>query len=347
MHYNKLGNSHIEISRICLGTMTWGHQNTEEEAHQQMDYALEQGVTFWDTAEIYSVPTLKETQGNTERFIGSYFKKNTSARLKVVLATKVAGPGIPYIRNGEGFTPQGIQEAVEQSLQRLETDFIDLYQLHWTHRITPRFGVLDFDHSWFTEDDKLAETLGVLGTLKRQGKIREIGLSNEHPWGVMHCLRLHERDSQIPRIQSVQNIYNLVSRVVDIALSEVLAREQVSLLPYSPLAGGLLSGKYQNNQNPEGARFSTWGKDRMKRYINSRTDKAIHKYVALAKKHNMSPVSMALAFVNDRSFVSSNIIGATSMEQLKECIASDGITLSQEILKEIEGIHASDPNPSV
>ncbi len=347
MHYNTLGNTDISVSRICLGTMTWGHQNTEEEAHQQMDYALSQGVNFWDTAEMYPVPPMQETQGRTEQYIGTYFQKNPSVREKIILASKIAGPGMNYLRNAEGFTPTGIVQAVEGSLQRLQTDYIDLYQLHWTQRKTPRFGQLDYHHNWFDDDDKLAETLGSLAQLQQKGLIREVGLSNEHPWGLMHCLRLHEQDSQLPRVQSVQNVYSLVSRITDIALAEVLVREKVSFLPYSPLAGGLLTGKYQGGKNPEGARFSTWGAQRMTRYLNSKADIAINKYVELAKKYNMSPAVMALAFVNGRRFLTSSIIGSTSHEQLVECISSDEAVLSQEILNEIEKIHQSDPNPSV
>ena len=252
------------------------------------------------------------------------------------------------MRNGEGFTPpRNIEKAVEGSLKRLQTDYIDLYQLHWTQRMTPRFGALDYHQNWFKQDDKLAETLGALGKIKSKGLIREIGLSNEHPWGVMHCLRLHERDSQIPRVQSVQNVYNLVSRVADIALAEVLVREKVSLLPYSPLAGGLLTGKYQNGKRPAKARFSTWGQERMSRYINSKTDKAITAYVELARSCPLSPAQMALSFVNDRVFVASNIIGATSMEQLEECIGSEAVALDSETIKAIEKIHSANPNPSV
>lgn len=347
MNYNYLGNTDIKISRICLGTMTWGYQNTQEEAFEQMDYALSQGVNFWDTAELYAVPPSRDTYGKTEVMIGNYFAQNPSKRQEIILATKIAGPGMSYIRKGEGFTPKGIQEAVKESLKRLQTDYIDLYQLHWTQRMTPRFGVLSYNEKWLSQDDKLEETLGELGKLQQQGLIREVGLSNEHPWGVMHCLRLHERDSQIPRVQSVQNVYSLVSRVADIALIEVLIREKVSLLPYSPLAGGLLTGKYQNGQRPKGARFSTWGVDRMERYLNSKTDLAINAYVDLAKQYNLTPTQLALAFVNNRRAVSSNIIGATSMEQLKECIGSDDITLSPEILQKIEDIHQKNPNPSV
>ncbi len=348
MEYRNLGNTSIKVSKICLGSMTWGYQNTEQDAHEQLDYAIDQGINFIDTAEIYAVPPSKETYGLTESYIGSYLKKHPEKRKSLIIATKIAGPGMDYIRGGSGFTPpSSIEKAVADSLKRLQIDYIDLYQLHWTHRMTPRFGTLDYHRNWFSQDDKLAETLGILGKLKAKGLIREVGLSNEHPWGVMHCLILHERDSQIPRIQSVQNVYNLASRIVDIGLSEIFVREQVSLLPYSPLAGGLLSGKYQDGKQPTGARFSTWGVERMSRYINSRADKAVGDYVELARSHNISPVQMALSFVNDRAFVASNIIGATTMDQLKECIASADMSLSQEILQKIETIHSKNPNPAV
>lgn len=348
MEQRKLGTTDITVSKICLGTMTWGYQNTEQDAHEQLDYALDYGINFIDTAEIYAVPPSAETYGLTEKYIGSYFKNNPGKREKIILASKIAGPGMDYIRKGEGFTPpKHIEDAVKGSLKRLQTDYIDLYQLHWTQRMTPRFGTLDYHEKWFEQDDKLEETLLALGKLKQEGLIREVGLSNEHPWGVMHCLRLHEKDSQIPRVQSVQNVYNLVSRVADIALSEVLVREKVSFLPYSPLAGGLLSGKYQGGKTPKGARFSTWGAERMSRYINSKTDVAINNYVELANKYKITPTQMALAFANDRVFVTSDIIGATSMDQLKECIASESVKLSAEILNAIDQIHGRSPNPSV
>lgn len=347
MIYKTLGNTTINVSRLCLGTMTWGYQNTEQEAHEQLDYALSHGINFIDTAEMYAVPPSKDTYGITETYIGSYFKKNPAAREKVILATKIAGPGMNYVRDGEGYTAKNIVQAVEDSLTRLQTDYIDLYQLHWTQRMIPRFGVLNFQESWLNQEDRLQDTLGVLGALIKKGLIREIGLSNENSWGVMHCLRLHERDAQIPRVQSVQNVYSLVSRVADIELIEVLAREQVSLLPYSPLAGGLLTGKYQNEQRPEGSRFSTWGAERMTRYVNSRTDQAISSYFTLAHEHTISLTQLALAFVNNRLVVASNIIGATTMDQLKECIDSDDIVLTQEILQSINRIHQANPNPAV
>ncbi len=347
MKYKQIGTSNLQVSEICLGTMTWGYQNTEKEAFEQLDYAVANGVNFIDTAELYAVPPSRETYGATEQYIGNYFKKHPTKRKDIIVATKIAGPGIKYIRNGEGFTPNGIVKALEDSLSRLQMDYVDIYQLHWSQRMTPRFGIRDYNETWLKKDDALEETLGVLGKLVTEGKIREIGLSNEHSWGVMHCLRLHERDSQIPRIQSVQNVYNLITRSIDSNLSEVFMRENVSLLPYSPLAGGLLSGKYEGGKRPEGARFTTWGNQSMPRYINTQAASAITRYIELAKKHAISPTTMALSFVNKRKYVASNIIGATDMQQLQENIASADVQLSSTLLQEIEKIHGEIPNPSL
>ena len=269
MKYKQIGTSDLQVSEICLGTMTWGYQNTEQEAFEQLDYAFANGINFIDTAELYAVPPSRETYGITEQYIGNYFKKHPEKRKDIIVATKIVGPGINYVRNGEGFTPKGIVKALEDSLSRLQMEYVDLYQLHWTQRITPRFGVRDYHEAWFRKDDGLEEVLGVLGKLVKEGKIREIGLSNEHSWGVMHCLRLHDRDSQIPRVQSVQNVYNLITRSIDSSLSEVFVRENVSLLPYSPLAGGLLSGKYERGNFPKGASFY---------YLGESIYVTIHKY---------------------------------------------------------------------
>ena len=346
MKYKQIGTSDLQVSEICLGTMTWGYQNTEQEAFEQLDYAFANGINFIDTAELYAVPPSRETYGITEQYIGNYFKKHPEKRKDIIVATKIVGPGINYVRNGEGFTPKGIVKALEDSLSRLQMEYVDLYQLHWTQRITPRFGVRDYHEAWFKKDDGLEEVLGVLGKLVKEGKIREIGLSNEHSWGVMHCLRLHDRDSQIPRVQSVQNVYNLITRSIDNSLSEIFVRENVSLLPYSPLAGGLLSGKYERGNFPEGARFTTWGNQSMSRYINTQAANAITRYVELAQKYAISPTTMALSFVNNRAYVASNIIGATTMSQLQENIASADVQLSNTILQDIEKIHTEIPNPS-
>ncbi|WGK70206.1 aldo/keto reductase [Candidatus Haliotispira prima] len=348
MEIRQVGNSDLHVSKICLGTMTWGYQNTETQAHEQMDYALSRGINFWDTAELYAVPPSQDSYGKTEGYIGTWFAK-TGRRKDVILASKVGGPGAQWIRTGrEGFTPEGVRNALEDSLKRLQTDYIDLYQLHWPQRQVPKFGIHDFDPGWSKEDDRIESTLGTLGELIAEGKIRYIGLSNETPWGVMRFLELHRQNpDKYPRIQSVQNAYSLVNRITDIHLSEVLLREQVSLLPYSPLAGGLLSGKYQGGKQPEGARFSTWGANRMSRYLNSATDTAVGAYVALAKEFGISPAILANSFANDRPFVAANIIGATNMDQLKENIDSAELILNKEQLAKIEEIHMQRPNPSV
>lgn len=346
MKQRTIGKSDLKVSEICLGTMTWGSQNTEEDAFEQIDYALANGINFLDTAELYAVPPSPETYGLTEEYIGRYFQKHPEKRKDVIIATKIAGVGVGYVRNGEGFTPQGLEKAIEKSLQRLQMDYVDLYQLHWSQRMAPRFGQRDYQKEWFAQEDKLAETLGVLGKIKQKGLIREIGLSNEHSWGVMHCLRLHERDSQIPRVQSVQNAYNLLTRGLDGDLAEVLVREKVGLLPYSPLAGGLLSGKYENGNLPEGARFTVWGKDIMSRYVTQGVEEATSAYVQIAQKHDLDPSQMALSFVTNRAYVSSNIIGATSVKQLKANIDSKDLELSKEVIKEIEAVHRRIPNPA-
>ena len=348
MEIRKLGSSDLQVSKICLGTMTWGYQNSEADAHAQMDYALSRGVNFWDTAELYAVPPSAESYGKTESYIGKWFAQ-TGRRKDVILASKVGGSGPQWIRTGrEGYTPEGIREALDNSLRRLQTDYIDLYQLHWPQRQVPKFGLHDFEPSWHKDDDRLEETLATLGQLVAAGKIRHVGLSNETPWGVMRCLELQRRNpATLPRIQSVQNAYSLVNRIADIHLSEVLLRERVSLLPYSPLAGGLLSGKYQGGQKPQGARFTTWGASRMSRYLNSDTDAAVSNYVSLAKEFGISAASLANAFVNDRPFVASNIIGASTMTQLEENIDSAELFLSKELLARIEEIHLRRPNPSV
>ena len=327
--------------------MTWGQQNTQEEGFEQMDYALEQGVNFFDTAELYSIPPKAETQGSTETIIGNWFKKNGN-RKEIILATKVAGrSGMKWFRGGETrLNKENIEEAIEGSLKRLQTDYIDLYQLHWPERKVPKFGVLDFeydasDNDWTTVE----EVLYNLDQLVKSGKIRYAGLSNETPWGVMKYLQI-SKEKNLPRMMSIQNVYSLVNRVFDIHNSEVSIRESCGLLAYSPLAGGRLSGKYIGGKNPQKARYTLWPR-RFSRHHTERGERAIEKYFKLAQKHNIAPSTFANAFVNDRPFVTSNIIGATTMDQLKENIDSIDISLSKELLKEIEDIHLSDPNPCV
>jgi len=351
MKYRKLGTTDIDVSVICLGTMTWGEQNTQKDGFDQMDYALERGINFFDTAEIYAVMPRKETYGRTEEIIGNWFKEKKN-RDKIILASKIASKAendLQWIREGSknlGFDKKNMNTAIDASLKRLQTDYIDLYQLHWPERKVPKFGQLDFEYD--PNDNKwtpIEEVLENLNALIKEGKIRYVGLSNETPWGVMEFLR-KSREKNLPRMMSIQNVYSLVNRVFDVANSEVSIREKCGLLAYSPLAGGRLSGKYVNNKKPANARYTLWPR-RFSRHNTERGEIAIEKYVNLAMKYNIAPATFANAFVNDRSFVTSNIIGATNMIQLKENIDSIDLILSKEILEEIENIHLSDPNPCV
>ena len=344
MNYRKLGNTELDVSTISLGTMTWGEQNTQDEGFEQMDYSLDHGINFFDTAELYAVPPKEETYGDTEEIIGNWFQK-TKKRDKIILATKVAGPARNYLRGGQNsFVGKNLDDALEASLKRLKTDYIDLYQLHWPERNVNSFGKLGYEHKenkW----NNFEEVLDNLNKHIKNGKIRYVGLSNETPWGAMNYLKL-SKDKNLPRMMSIQNVYSLVNRVFDIANSEVAIREKCGLLAYSPLAGGRLSGKYIDNKKPQNARYTLWP-HRFSRHNTERGEKAIKKYVNLANKYKIPPSTFANAFVNDRKFVTSNIIGATSLSQLKENIDSINITLSEEILKEIQEIHLFDPNPCV
>jgi len=350
MKYRKLGTTNIDVSVICLGTMTFGEQNSQIDGFQQMDYALDRGINFFDTAELYPIRPRKETYGRTEKIIGNWLKERKN-RDKVIIASKIASKstGLEWIREGSqnlGFDKKNLNKAVNDSLIRLQTDYIDLYQLHWPERKVPLFGQLDFEHD--PNDNKwnaLEKVLEDLKELINAGKIRYVGLSNETPWGTMKFLEI-AKQINLPRMMSIQNAYNLVNRVFDIANSEVALNEQCGLLAYSPIAGGRLSGKYMNNQHPKNARYTLWPA-RFSRHHTKRGEIAIEKYVKLAKKHNIAPSTFANAFVNDRPFVTSNIIGATTMDQLKENIDSIDTALSKEILEEIENIHLSDPNPCV
>jgi len=350
MKYRKLGTTNIDVSVICLGTMTFGEQNSQQDGFDQMDYALERGVNFFDTAEIYAVMPRKETYGKTEEIMGNWFKEKNN-RDKIILASKIASKAkndLTWIREGAeklGFDKKNMNAAIDASLQRLQTDYIDLYQLHWPERKVPRFGKLDFEYDPHDNEwTQIEEVLENLNDLVKVGKIRYVGLSNETPWGVMKFLQV-AKEKSLPRMMSIQNAYSLVNRVYDIANSEVSIRENCGLLAYSPLAGGRLSGKYINQQ-PKNARYTLWPR-RFDRHHTVRGEKAIAKYVDLAKKYNIAPSTFANAYVNDRPFVTSNIIGATTIEQLRENIDSIDITLSNEILHEIEDIHLSDPNPCV
>jgi len=351
MKYRKLGTTDIDVSVICLGTMTWGEQNTQKDGFEQMDYAVERGINFFDTAEIYAVMPRKETYGKTEEIIGNWFKEKKN-RDKIILTSKIASKAendLQWIREGSknlGFDKKNMNSAIDASLKRLQTDYIDLYQLHWPERKVPKFGQLDFEYDPYDNQwTPIEEVLENLNVLIKEGKIRHIGLSNETPWGVMKFLQ-KAKEKNLPRMMSIQNVYNLVNRVFDIGNSEVSIREKCGLLAYSPLAGGRLSGKYINNKKPTNARYTLWP-HRFSRHNTERGEIAIEKYVNLAKKYNIASATFANAFVNDKSFVTSNIIGATNMKQLKEDIDSIDLTLTKEMLEEIENIHLSDPNPCV
>ena len=344
MDYRKLGNTGLEVSALCLGTMTYGKQNTQEEASSQLDLAVERGINFIDTAEMYPVPPEKETQGATETMIGNWLAAR-GRRDDLIIATKIAGPGLGTVRDGKGdYSLDSIETAVDGSLQRLQTDVIDLYQLHWPARNSNFFGKLGFAPD-ADEADPVPEMLAVLESLQKMvdaGKIRYVGLSNESAWGTMKFLELAERHG-LPRMVSVQNPYNLLNRSYEVGLAEVSHREQVSLLPYSPLAFGVLSGKYLGGERPENARLTLF--DRFTRYTKDPGIRATEAYVDLAREHGLDPAQMALAWVTSRPFVTSNIIGATTMAQLQSDIDSADLVLSGEVLDAIEAIHAEAPNP--
>jgi aryl-alcohol dehydrogenase-like predicted oxidoreductase len=344
MKYKQLGNTKIDVSIICLGTMTWGEQNSQSDAFEQMDYALDTGVNFFDCAELYSIPPNADTYGSTETIIGNYIAQRKN-RDKFILASKIAGPGegwVDHIREGKTkFNKQHISTAVNDSLKRLKTDYIDLYQLHWPERKTNFFGQLGYNA---TEDSftSIRETLEALNELVIAGKIRHIGLSNETPWGVMSFLNT-AIELNLPKIVSVQNPYSLLNRSYEIGLAEISYREGCGLLAYSPLGFGTLSGKYLNQAQPADARITLWPD--YSRYTNPQAVTATKKYVALAKEHDLDPAQMALAYINTRPFLTSNIIGATTMEQLKSNIESINVNLSDEVLEGIEEIHTEHPNP--
>ena len=346
MEYRKLGHTDINVSKICLGTMTWGEQNTEKEAHEQLDFAINSGINFIDVAEMYPVPPRAETYGLTESYVGNWLNKRKD-RDNLIIATKVSAKAewLPYIRDGQiKLDEKNINQALDDSLKRLKTDYVDLYQMHWPERDTNFFGRLGYYHAPDKDGVPIVETLEVLGELVKQGKIRSIGISNETPWGLNEYLRIANEKGH-PRIVSIQNPYNLLNRTFEIGLSEFSHREQIGLLAYSPLAFGSLSGKYLNNKKPEGARLTLF--ERFTRYLNPRATEATKLYVELAKKNGLDPAQMALSYVTSRPFLTSNIIGATSMEQLKIDIESINIELSNDVIKEIESIHEKIPNPSI
>lgn len=346
MEYRPLGHTDLKVSVICLGTMTYGQQNTESQAHEQLDYATNHAINFIDAAELYPVPPRAETQGRTEQYIGTWLKK-TGKRQDLILATKVAGPGpkdwIGHIRGGPKLNAQHIQQALEASLKRLQTDYVDLYQVHWPSRNTNYFGQLGYRYGKDNHNETIEETLKALAHLVDSGKVRYIGLSNETPWGTMTYLQL-AKELGLPRIVSVQNPYSLLNRSYEIGLAEIAHRQQVGLLAYSPLGFGVLSGKYLQGQQPEGARLTLWG-NYFTRYTKPLAQQVTQQYVELARQHQLDPAQMALAYVNSRPFLTANIIGATTLEQLKSNIASADIVLSEDVLKGIEAIHEAHPNP--
>lgn len=346
MKFRKLGNTDIDVSLICLGSMTWGEQNTQDEGFAQMDMAIDREINFFDVAEMYPVPPKAETQGKTEEIMGNWLAAR-GCRDKLIVASKVAARegnnlGMSYIRGGPRLNRKHIMAAVEGSLKRLRTDYLDIYQIHWPERPTNCFGRLGYEHA---NDDGIPveETLEVMNDLVTAGKIRYIGLSNETPWGMMEHLRL-ARENNMSRIVSIQNPYSLLNRTFEVGCAEISIREKVSMLAYSPLAFGKLSGKYLNGKQPEGARLTLF--DRFVRYNVINCDEATAAYVALAREHGLDPAQMALAYVNTRDFMTSNIVGATNLEQLQANIESVDIELSAEVLEGIQAIHLRYPNPA-
>ena len=344
MNYKKLGNTDLDVSTICLGTMTWGEQNSEKEGFEQMDFALSQGVNFWDTAEIYSIPMREETYGETEKIIGNWFQK-TKKRNDIVLATKVCGnTSNKYIRGGgNSFGKKKITEALDESLRRLKTDYIDLYQLHWPERSTNFFGDYGYEHN---ENDKdwtpFEEILESLKKFIEQGKIRYVGLSNETAWGLSKFLELSKMKG-LPKMMSVQNPYNLLNRTYEVGLAEISIREQSGLLAYSPLAFGYLTGKYRNNKLPAKSRMQLF--KNFNRYKNENGQKAIDEYYKISKKYNLDFTQMSLKFCEIQHFTTSVIIGATTMEQLKTNIESVNVNLNSDIINDINKIQQKYPNP--
>ncbi|EHS1185518.1 NADP(H)-dependent aldo-keto reductase [Vibrio vulnificus] len=342
MQYTKLPHSTLEISKLCLGTMTFGEQNSQQDAFEQLDYAVAQGINFIDTAEMYPVPPKAQSQGLTEQFIGNWLSKS-GKREKVLIATKIAGPrNVPYIRDNMSLNRRHIHTAIDDSLTRLQTDYVDLYQLHWPQRQTNCFGQLNYPYPDTQEEVTLIETLEALNELVKAGKVRYIGVSNETPWGVMTLLRLAEKHD-LPRIVSIQNPYNLLNRSFEVGLSEISHYEGVQLLAYSPMAFGTLSGKYLDGSRPKGARCTLF--ERFQRYFTPQGLEATNAYVSLARDYGLDPAQMALAFVNQRPFVASNIIGATTLDQLKANIESLNVKLEDEVLNKIQQIGTTYSNP--
>tara|TARA_A100001011_G_scaffold212328_1_gene220523 strand:+ start:20528 stop:21565 length:1038 start_codon:yes stop_codon:yes gene_type:complete len=344
MEYNLIPGTDVKVSKICLGTMTWGRQNTEAEGHEQMDFALEHGVNFFDTAELYPIPPRKEEQGDTERFIGTWFKKSGN-RSKIILASKIAGPSsfTQHIRSDKSYSKDSIDNAIENNLKRLQTDYMDLYQLHWPERNTNFFGKRGYNYKIGDQwEENFELILDALEEHVKKGNIRYVGLSNETPWGTMRYLNASYNGR--PRVRTIQNPYSLLNRTFEVGNAEICHREDFGLLAYSPLAFGVLSGKYRDGKKPKNARLTLF--PNYNRYSTNPCKKAVESYYALAKKNGLTLTELSLAFVNDRSFVTSNIIGATNLSQLKENIDTASIKLSDEIIEEINVIHEAIPNPS-
>jgi aryl-alcohol dehydrogenase-like predicted oxidoreductase len=349
MHYSKLGSSNIEVSRVCLGSMTWGGQNTQEQANEQLDYALSQGINFIDTAEMYSVPPSPESYGKTETIIGNWLASNAQRRQEITLATKVAGNGLPWVRQGGDITGESIISSVDASLKRLQTDYIDLYQLHWPNRTSPHFakhrpGKITFtDVDTKVQSNQMLEILQALGDCVKAGKIRYCGLSDDTPWGINEYLRLSEKHA-LPKMVSIQNEFNLLHTKDWPYLIENCVRADVAYLPWSPLGGGVLSGKYLNGQRPEGSRWSFSQRNGLLR-DRPQVELAVKAYLDIAEQYQMSPSQLALAWCNQVDGVTSTIIGATSMAQLKEDIEAFDIILSADALKDIQQVLGEYPSP--
>ena len=349
MRYTQLGQSGLEVSGVCLGTMTWGQQNTQQDANEQIEYALEQGINFIDTAEMYSIPPSPETQGSTETIIGHWLSANADKRENIVLASKIAGNGISWIREGSNISGETIKQAVDSSLKRLQTDYIDLYQLHWPNRTSPHFSKhwpgmvshLDVDKS--AEEESMVDILRGLDDCIKSGKIRHYGLSNETPWGISEYLRLSEKYN-LPRVASIQNEFSLLHLKDSPYLMEACVLNEVAYLPWSPMAGGALSGKYRHGQRPENCRWTMSQRNGIFR-DTTHTENAIEAYSDVAKKHKLTLAQLSLAWVYQFEGVSSTIIGATSMEQLKENIAVYNVSLGDDVLKDIRAVIKKFPVP--
>ena len=344
MKYNKIPHTEIKVSKICLGTMTWGNQNSEKEAFEQLDLSVERGVNFIDTAELYPVPAEAETSGRTSEIIGKWLRKKKN-RDKLVIATKIAGPGdyTKHIRTG-GFSPKSIEDAINKSLKRLQTDYIDLYQLHWPERSTNFFGIRDYKHNYKDKwNDNFNEILNSLDGFAKQGKIRNIGISNEKSWGAMRYIE-ESNKCNLPRVVTIQNAYSLLNRPFEGDLAEISIREGLGLLAYSPLGFGVLTGKYIKGTASDNARLKLF--PRFSRYSSTEATNATKEYLKIALDNQLSLTQMSLAFVNQQPFVTSNIIGATNLKQLEENISSIEVNLSEEVLSKINEVHSKIPNPS-